>query len=463
MHARILSVFNLLKRVGFVFLLLCSTMVEAQPVWQEIYRTNEDLPYCHMYNIFFTSPDSGFMGGHCPHTLFRTTDGGLSWTPLWEMSGEGLNGVNELLFRNNTQGIITFGGVIAHTFNGGDTWDYTQLPESVGVADPAYIDSATLISAGSVLADPEQGPWIAQIRKSTDAGYTWSIVFERSYGFLDGLIGGTVLSASGTLIVSRDLFHVLRSIDQGETWEDIGGTHINQATSCASPDSGKFIVCGGRFETDPNDSYPAISRSADDGLTWELVWADSSGNTRGGIGDVSFGDSLHGSAIIWEALGDYYVLHTSDGGVTWTPDTLDLGLPSGHGFLMDLHMLRADLGWIAVVEIPVPSHSRILRYADTTASNNSAHYPDIPSDFEISVFPNPFNSTLSISLDVPLHLDVTLGLYDLLGREVDVIYRGRLDNATLAYTASPSLASGIYFLRAATATQTQMQKVVLLK
>jgi len=91
------------------------------------------------------------------------------------------------------------------------------------------------------------------------------------------------------------------------------------------------------------------------------------------------------------------------------------------------------------------------------------HAPEWPHVFALSAFPNPFNSTLSISLDVPLHQEVTVSLYDLLGREVDVIYHGKFDNSTLSYTAPPTLASGIYFLHASTSTQTQMQKVVLLK
>lgn len=87
----------------------------------------------------------------------------------------------------------------------------------------------------------------------------------------------------------------------------------------------------------------------------------------------------------------------------------------------------------------------------------------VPTGFTLTAYPNPFNSTLSISLSVPTHQEVTVTLYDLLGREVDVIHRGRLETATLSYTTPPSLASGIYFLRAATHSQTQTQKVVLLK
>ncbi len=95
----------------------------------------------------------------------------------------------------------------------------------------------------------------------------------------------------------------------------------------------------------------------------------------------------------------------------------------------------------------------------TSVSNE---FEPVPESFAMSVFPNPFNSTLSISLDVPLHWDVTLSLYDLLGREVDVVYRGRLASSTISYVAPAALSSGVYFLRAA-GERSVLKKVVLLK
>ncbi|MCB1060425.1 MAG: T9SS type A sorting domain-containing protein, partial [Calditrichaeota bacterium] len=87
----------------------------------------------------------------------------------------------------------------------------------------------------------------------------------------------------------------------------------------------------------------------------------------------------------------------------------------------------------------------------------------LPRDLSLSVFPNPFNSTLRISLDAPLHSDVSVTLYDLLGREVDVIYRGRLSSNTISYAAPAELASGVYFVRASAGKIGTTQKVVLLK
>jgi len=87
----------------------------------------------------------------------------------------------------------------------------------------------------------------------------------------------------------------------------------------------------------------------------------------------------------------------------------------------------------------------------------------VADKFELSAFPNPFNSTISISLDLPLHQEVTVSLYDLLGREVDVVYRGRLSSNTIPYVAPAAMASGVYFLRASAGDVSVLGKVVLLK
>ncbi|MCB1059983.1 MAG: T9SS type A sorting domain-containing protein [Calditrichaeota bacterium] len=87
----------------------------------------------------------------------------------------------------------------------------------------------------------------------------------------------------------------------------------------------------------------------------------------------------------------------------------------------------------------------------------------VPGGFNIVAFPNPFNSTLRISLDAPLHADVSVLLYDLLGREVDVIYRGRIGSNAISYVAPAALASGVYFVRASAGERVALGKVVLLK
>lgn len=111
------------------------------------------------------------------------------------------------------------------------------------------------------------------------------------------------------------------------------------------------------------------------------------------------------------------------------------------------------------------AHDTQLFYStDTTrlTARESLHN-SIISNWQLTTYPNPFNSTLSISLAIPPHQETTIALYDLLGREVDVIYRGRLTNSTISYRAPAGLASGIYFVRAEAGGRAEMRKVVLLK
>ncbi len=78
---------------------------------------------------------------------------------------------------------------------------------------------------------------------------------------------------------------------------------------------------------------------------------------------------------------------------------------------------------------------------------DTEHGTVIPSDFAISsVFPNPFNPTTTLQVDVPLTSEIRLAVFDILGREVATLHQGRLSAGTHAFTWSAyEMASGVYF------------------
>lgn len=136
------------------------------------------------------------------------------------------------------------------------------------------------------------------------------------------------------------------------------------------------------------------------------------------------------------------------------------------GYLYAAPIDNNNWAFLTSVETDNPPRNPSSLYlftTDTTTSEVTIDLIETPSSLLLSTFPNPFNSTLSISLSIPEHQAVTVSLYDLLGREVDVIHRGRLESSTINYAAPANLASGVYFIRAATESQTVMRKVVLLK
>ena len=90
--------------------------------------------------------------------------------------------------------------------------------------------------------------------------------------------------------------------------------------------------------------------------------------------------------------------------------------------------------------------------------------PETPVNWRLmNVYPNPFNSQLSVSLAGILGNQFTLKLFDLLGREVAVLHEGRGYGGVVNYSAPVGLASGVYFLQAAEGTYSDIRKVVFMK
>ncbi|MDK9699009.1 MAG: T9SS type A sorting domain-containing protein [bacterium] len=90
----------------------------------------------------------------------------------------------------------------------------------------------------------------------------------------------------------------------------------------------------------------------------------------------------------------------------------------------------------------------------------------VPTMFSFgSVYPNPFNSSTTISYAIPKSSNVELKLFDLTGREVRTIYSNQ-NQASGSYRLSfdgKELATGTYFIRLQAGRQAQFQKIVLLK
>jgi hypothetical protein len=74
---------------------------------------------------------------------------------------------------------------------------------------------------------------------------------------------------------------------------------------------------------------------------------------------------------------------------------------------------------------------------------------ETPSNFALAEgFPNPFNPTTTISIDLPEEAMASLKVYDILGREVATLLNGQTAAGTVQTTWNPGdLAGGVYFVR----------------
>ena len=93
----------------------------------------------------------------------------------------------------------------------------------------------------------------------------------------------------------------------------------------------------------------------------------------------------------------------------------------------------------------------------------------IPSEFALSQnYPNPFNPTTVIRAAIPQRTEVILAVYDVLGREVQNIYRGEKDAGyyVLSWNGKDNFGrdvpSGVYFARLVLSNGTNLSRKMML-
>jgi len=90
---------------------------------------------------------------------------------------------------------------------------------------------------------------------------------------------------------------------------------------------------------------------------------------------------------------------------------------------------------------------------------------NVPEEFRLyHNYPNPFNPITTIKFSIPYNSNVSLKIYDLLGREVESLLSEYKNAGTYEITFNAlNLASGIYFYRITTDKNSDTKKLILLK
>ncbi len=95
----------------------------------------------------------------------------------------------------------------------------------------------------------------------------------------------------------------------------------------------------------------------------------------------------------------------------------------------------------------------------------SADIVYVPTVFGLDdAYPNPFNPTTSVELAMPQDGFVSIKVYNLMGQVVATLHEGNLTANTYSFAwDAANVASGMYFLKAETAGNVDIQKIMLMK
>jgi len=102
---------------------------------------------------------------------------------------------------------------------------------------------------------------------------------------------------------------------------------------------------------------------------------------------------------------------------------------------------------------------------DVVTSVEAIPDPTLPREFRLEQnYPNPFNPETTIQFALPERSQVTLRLFDFLGREVAMLLEGDLQPGVFKVTFDAGhLASGLYLYRLEAGGFVQTRKMTLLK
>jgi hypothetical protein len=197
--------------------------------------------------------------------------------------------------------------------------------------------------------------------------------------------------------------------------------------------------------------------SAEDDLE---IWADTSSaltitycdirdSLWPGIGNISVDPLFRDSAN-----GDFHLMSIACGDSADSP-CIDAGDPAILDSLLDcswgLGGQRSDMG--------------AYGGGDSVTVGIFDNIPSLPDRFMLlQNYPNPFNAQTTIRFVLPKSENVRLTIYDLLGRQVEIIIDGyrQAGANTISWDAS-TYPSGVYFARLETKNATKSIKMLLLK
>jgi len=262
--------------------------------------------------------------------ILRTADGGTTWTQQW--SGDIHHFIDVSFIDEDRGAIVANDGIVISTTNGGLTWTEYYPGESFGLAGISLADENHWIVVGAygqVIHTSDAGttwqdmttaitrysvndvsipnPYVATavgddgIFRTTDAGASW---FRQTNPSQQGLLGVRFVDISNGFAVGYS-GTILRTTNGGESWIEQSSGIRDHLFDVSFVDANTGIAVGSNY----NNYRGIILRTTNGGSKWIPSYLGSLA-----LSGVSFVDASNG----W-VVGDLgTILHTSDGGVTWT-------------------------------------------------------------------------------------------------------------------------------------------------
>lgn len=295
-----------------------------------------DLPY-NLTTMSFANDSIGFVGGE-QERIYKTSDGGISWTLVyssafgsifhiyaldemniyatqgndfiystdggssWQETTLPSYGSFKLLFMDNLHG-FAFGGDFLMTSDGGENWERVSKSIKDDIAKIDFVSKKT----GWALS-------YYSLYKTSDAGYTWHSQFSFD-GVWNWDMGLEMLDSFKGFISTP--YNVYCTMDGGEVWDSLElGEDIHFLGGVTFFDDNLGIIYGALEEEIPgshNYNVPSNFITTDGGSSWGKITYPV-GSEYVGVNKMKFTDPEH----LW-SINRQGIWLSKDTAQTWQP------------------------------------------------------------------------------------------------------------------------------------------------
>jgi len=423
--------------------------VDAAETWYSIYFSD------NLYDVSFIDRSTGFVGGlfSSLHGIdaghyFVTHDGGKTWN-INLSAGLGDRAEVKCHFLNEHIG-YTMIDMIRKTTDGGCNWSviYENNPDSTDYYfngnDIYFLNEEIGWWVGDARFEETYG---AAILGTKDGGIIWDLVWKypETEDIVYNLYSIHSSGSTGWAVGEGGLIVKYTEQDQWQVMPTVTDLPLKDVFFI---DENHGWISGGYVNS--SDDYCIIFlRTTDGGISWE---ENTDLNYR--IKDIYFENSMHGWAVGHDLNEKGIIMETWDGGDTWTTEVSSLNAP------LTAIDFREGIGWA------VGDNGLILKYVDPTWIEDDKDITGIiPDHFELKQnHPNPFNPSTTIKFYLPKTSDVKIEVYNVAGQKIQTLINAKMaaGSQRVEFNAQ-NLSSGIYFYRIKAGEFHDVKKMVLLQ
>jgi photosystem II stability/assembly factor-like uncharacterized protein len=382
--------------------------------------------YYWLNDVKFSDINTGFIAGDCG-TLLKTTNGGINWELTQFYIGDHLSPIAKV-----NPDIWYLGsypdGKIFKTTNTGLTWDTLYLNEYA-------ITRLEFLNANTGFGVCKYSTFF----KTTNAGLNWIIYnnlnYEESWAldFINenvGYVGGS---------------HVHKTTNGGISWDtltfglefgtsDIQFVNLNTGFICATTIDAYIGYTG------------YVMKTTNGGSNWTANYVINNPLT-----DMYFLNERIGFVLSWSGI-----FKTINGGENWFQIR-----SCSNNSLNVVYFLDSSTGYI------VGSAGTIIKTTNGGGEPIGIHpiSNEIPKQFILHQnYPNPFNPTTKINYELPITNYVKLTVYDILGREIEILVNEKQSAGIYEVEWNgTNYSSGVYFYKLNAGDFAETKKMVLIK